>query len=79
MNRQVWILRHGKPEVLEVRQTPDPLPQPGEVRIRVEYSGVNFAGIGTGTSFAQTPSTHQHSFGGAEHWAQVFDDPARDE
>jgi SAM-dependent methyltransferase len=30
-------------------------------------------------SFAQTPSTHQHSFGGAEHWAQVFDDPARDE
>jgi cyclopropane fatty-acyl-phospholipid synthase-like methyltransferase len=27
---------------------------------------------------AQTPHTHQHSFAGAEHWAQVFDDPARD-
>ena len=27
---------------------------------------------------AQTPSTHQHSFGDAEKWAQVFDDPKRD-
>jgi ubiquinone/menaquinone biosynthesis C-methylase UbiE len=27
---------------------------------------------------AQTPHTHQHGFSGAEHWAQVFDDPARD-
>ncbi len=27
---------------------------------------------------AQSPHTHQHSFGNAEKWAQVFDDPARD-
>ena len=27
---------------------------------------------------AQSPSHHQHSFGDAEKWAQVFDDPARD-
>ncbi len=27
---------------------------------------------------AQTPHTHQHGFEGAEHWAKVFDDPARD-
>jgi len=27
---------------------------------------------------AQSPHTHQHGFGGAEHWAQVFDDPSRD-
>ncbi|HLS57631.1 MAG TPA: class I SAM-dependent methyltransferase [Zeimonas sp.] len=27
---------------------------------------------------AQAPSTHQHSFSGAERWAHVFDDPARD-
>lgn len=27
---------------------------------------------------AQTPHTHQHGFSGAEHWAKVFDDPARD-
>ena len=27
---------------------------------------------------AQTPGTHQHSFGDAEKWSQVFDDPKRD-
>jgi SAM-dependent methyltransferase len=27
---------------------------------------------------AQTHQTHQHSFGGAEQWAQEFDDPKRD-
>ena len=27
---------------------------------------------------AQTPSTHQHTFSGAESWAHYFDDPARD-
>jgi predicted methyltransferase len=27
---------------------------------------------------AQTPHTHQHSFGDAEKWAHVFDDPGRD-
>ena len=29
-------------------------------------------------AYAQSPHSHQHSFGGAEHWAQVFDDPGRD-
>lgn len=32
-----------------------------------------------GSVAAQTPPTHQHSFGNAEHWAHVFDDPRRDE
>ena len=27
---------------------------------------------------AQTPHTHDHSFGNAQQWAKVFDDPARD-
>ena len=31
------------------------------------------------SSLAQSPSTHQHSFGGAEQWANYFDDPKRDE
>ncbi|MCZ6784038.1 MAG: medium chain dehydrogenase/reductase family protein [Proteobacteria bacterium] len=43
--RQVWIPRAGSPEVLELREAPDPLPAAGEVRIRVEASGVNFADI----------------------------------
>jgi NADPH:quinone reductase-like Zn-dependent oxidoreductase len=43
--RQVWITRVGPPEVLQVRDAPDPVPQRGEVRIRVKASGINFADI----------------------------------
>jgi NADPH:quinone reductase-like Zn-dependent oxidoreductase len=43
--RQVWISKAGAPEVLEVREVADPAPGPGEVRIRVRASGVNFADI----------------------------------
>lgn len=43
--RQIWITRAGPPEVLQVKETPDPEPKAGEVRIRVEASGVNFADI----------------------------------
>ena len=43
--RQVWIARKGGPEVLEVRESPDPQPKAGEVRIRVRAAGVNFADV----------------------------------
>ncbi len=43
--RQIWIPKIGEPDVLEVREAPDPVPGPGEVRIRVEASGINFADI----------------------------------
>ena len=43
--RQVWITRKGGPEVLEVREAPDPQPRGGEVRIRVRAAGVNFADL----------------------------------
>jgi synaptic vesicle membrane protein VAT-1 len=43
--RQIWIPKAGPPEVLEVREAPDPHPSAGEMRIRVETSGVNFADI----------------------------------
>jgi len=43
--RQVWITRVGPPEVLELREAPDPSPRAGEVRIRVKASGINFADI----------------------------------
>ena len=42
---QVWITRRGGPEVLEMREAPDPQPGPGEVRIRVRAAGVNFADV----------------------------------
>lgn len=40
---------------------------------------VLLAGVRLELSMAQAPATHQHSFGGAQHWAQYFDDPKRDE
>jgi NADPH:quinone reductase-like Zn-dependent oxidoreductase len=44
--RQIWIPKAGPPEVLEVREEArDPLPGRGQVRIRVEAAGVNFADI----------------------------------
>ena len=39
---------------------------------------LGYAGVFGTPALAQSPHTHQHSFGGAEHWAQVFDDPSRD-
>jgi predicted methyltransferase len=36
------------------------------------------AGLLSGPAAAQTPHTRQHSFGDAEKWAKVFDDPERD-
>lgn len=45
--RQIWISRVGPPEVLKLREAPDPTPRPGEVLIRVRASGVNFADIMT--------------------------------
>ncbi len=41
--RQIVIPKIGGPEVLALRDAPDPEPGPGEVRIRVAASGVNFA------------------------------------
>ena len=43
--RQIWITRTGPPEVLAVKEAPDPQLKAGEVRVRVEASGINFADI----------------------------------
>lgn len=43
--RQIVIPSHGPPEVLEVRTSADPAPEPGQVRVRVEAAGVNFADV----------------------------------
>ena len=40
--------------------------------------GVALAAFIAAPVFAQAPHTHQHSFGDAEKWAKVFDDPERD-
>jgi NADPH:quinone reductase-like Zn-dependent oxidoreductase len=43
--RQVWITRAGAPEVLQVREAPDPEPKDGQIRIRVKAAGINFADL----------------------------------
>ncbi len=42
---QIWISKVGGPEVLEVRESQDPVPKEGEVVIDVRASGVNFADV----------------------------------
>ncbi|HEU6450846.1 MAG TPA: quinone oxidoreductase [Gemmatimonadaceae bacterium] len=40
--RAVQLSRFGPPDVLEIVEVPTPIPQPGEVLVRVRASGVNF-------------------------------------
>lgn len=41
----IVVTAHGGPEVLAVRDVPDPVPTPGSVLIRVESAGVNFSDV----------------------------------
>jgi NADPH2:quinone reductase len=43
MMKAVVITRLGGPEVLEIRDVPDPIPGPGEEVVRVQAAGLNFA------------------------------------
>jgi NADPH:quinone reductase-like Zn-dependent oxidoreductase len=47
--RQIWITRVGPPEVLQVREAPDPVAGAGQVRIRVRAAGINFADLSART------------------------------
>lgn len=41
--KAVRFLQHGGPEVLQLEDIPKPSPQPGQVLLRVEAAGVNYA------------------------------------
>jgi NADPH:quinone reductase-like Zn-dependent oxidoreductase len=43
--KQIFIVGHGGPEKLHLRESPDPSPAGGEIRIQVKASGINFADI----------------------------------
>jgi len=43
--RALTVTRYGPPEVLAVREFPDPAPGPGQVCIRVARAGLNFADV----------------------------------
>lgn len=51
--RQVWITKPGPPEVLQVKEAPDPVAQAGQVRIRVRAAGINFADLMARTGMYQ--------------------------
>ena len=41
--RAITITKHGGPEVLQIRESPDPSPAQGELRVRIKACGLNFA------------------------------------
>jgi NADPH:quinone reductase-like Zn-dependent oxidoreductase len=43
--RQMFIVGHGGPEKLQMRESRDPVPTGDQIRIRVKASGINFADI----------------------------------
>lgn len=43
--RSIAITRNGGPEVLALREAPDPQPGPGQVLVEVRAAGINFADI----------------------------------
>jgi NADPH2:quinone reductase len=56
--KAVVVTRLGGPEVLEVRDVPEPVAQPGEVVVRVEAVGINFADThSTRGAYKGTPPT----------------------
>jgi NADPH:quinone reductase len=54
--KAVVVTRSGGPEVLEVRDIPEPQPGPGEIVVRVEAVGINFADtMSTRGTYSGTP------------------------
>jgi NADPH2:quinone reductase len=54
--KAVLVTRAGGPEVLEVHDIPEPQPAPGEVIVRVEAVGINFADtLSTRGTYSGTP------------------------
>ncbi len=43
--KAISVVKYGEPEVLELREVPERLPGPGEVLVRVNAAGINFADI----------------------------------
>jgi NADPH2:quinone reductase len=43
--KAIWFERHGGPEVLEVRDVPDPEPRDHEALVHVEAAGVNYRDV----------------------------------
>ena len=74
--RQVVARRAGGPEVLETVDVPEPAPGPGEVVVRTEAIGVNFADVSatrsrrgsTASSRSSAPRRPTHASTPARTW-----------
>jgi NADPH2:quinone reductase len=55
--RAIVITRHGGPEVLELRDAPEPAPGPGQLLVALEAAGVNYRDVyeREGRSYATEP------------------------
>ncbi len=69
--KAVVVTRPGGPEVLEVRDVPEPQPRPGKVIVRVEAVGVNFAD--TMTTHGSYPGTPQPPFIAGREFAGIVE------
>ena len=43
--KALWLVRHGGPHAFEIRESPDPEPDAGQVRVRVKAAGLNFSDL----------------------------------
>ena len=73
--KAVVITRLGGPEVLEIRDVPEPVPNAGEELVRVEAAGVNFADtLAAGGGYPGTPQAMRlQSFQCRSHETQPCD------
>lgn len=77
--RAIVVTEHGGPEVLDLRDRPDPSPGPGELLVDVEAIGVNYRDVyereGKGTHVSETP--HPAGVEGAGTVSAVGEDVTR--
>lgn len=59
--KAVQVTQYGGPEVLQLREVECPEPAVGEVRIRIEYAGVNFTDVYNRSGLYATSKTYQNS------------------
>ena len=70
--KAVKVTRVGGPEVLEVRNVPEPQPKAGEVLVRVEAVGINFAD--THATRGSYPGTPDPPYVSGREFAGVVED-----
>jgi NADPH:quinone reductase-like Zn-dependent oxidoreductase len=50
--RAVAVEQLGGPEVLQLKEWPDPVPKPGELVVDIDFAGINFMDTGTRAGFS---------------------------